>query len=103
MGRTRTLRNTRQPGLDVETSAEGKLPDWAREELVVCGRGPLHGQWFTRSQWETRRQAQLRMRELGSSGSVGALDYLITYEEVIHPHYRTVTGRRAVLKPSAIS
>lgn len=101
MGRRKPPRDTKQPGLEIE--AKGKLPDWAHEDLVVCGRGPLHGHWFTRSQWETRCRAQLRMRELGSSRSVGAFDYLVTNEEVIHPHYSTVTGRRAVLKPSATS
>jgi hypothetical protein len=97
----RPARNTRQPGLEVD--AEGKLPDWAREELVVCGRGPLRGQWFTRSQWETRCRAQVRMRELGSSRSLGAFDYVVTHEQVPHPEYPTVTGFRAVLKPSASS
>ncbi|WP_104116947.1 hypothetical protein [Arthrobacter sp. B1805] len=97
----RLARNTRQPGLQVE--AESKLPDWAREDLVVCGKGPLHGQWFTRSQWEQRRRSQLRMRELGSSRSLGSLDYLVTHEEVPHPEYPSKTGFRAVLKPSATS
>lgn len=84
-----------------QTAVEGapaeRLPDWTNEELFVFGHGPLMNAWFTRSQVETRSNAQKRMRALGSTRSFGPLDYVATVKEVPHPLYPTVFGTLCVL------
>lgn len=91
-------RNTAQPGLDpaLDDGPVRKLPEWAREKLIACGRGPLAGQWFTLDDFKTRRLAQERMRALGQARSYGALDYTLTHAEVPHPTYPQVMGALAV-------
>lgn len=97
MAGRRTKRDSHQPGLDMNPA--GKVPDWALDDLVACGRGPYEGHWYTQSQWAMRGVNQQRMRDLGSTRSWGALDYVLTREQVPHPGFPQVMGIRAVFQP----
>lgn len=81
----------------VEDVPPAKSEDWQLEELFTFGSGPLHNQWLTKDQVQTRSTAQKRMRSLGSPSSFGPLDYVPTAKEIPHPQHPQILGTLCVL------